>query len=88
VLLGGLGALIGALCYAELASAYPHAGGEYHVLRRAFGSLAGFLLGWSRLTVLQTGSIALLAFVAADYAVRLPPRRSARRRWPCRWSPH
>jgi len=72
-LIGGAIALIGALCYAELASAYPHAGGEYHVLQRAFGKFASFLLGWSRLTVLQTGSIALLAFVFADYAVRLLP---------------
>lgn len=72
-LIGGGVALIGALCYAELASAYPHAGGEYHVLQRAFGKFASFLLGWSRLTVMQTGSIALLAFVFADYAVRLLP---------------
>ena len=68
---GGLIALVGALCYAELASAYPHAGGEYHVLHRAFGGAAAFLLGWSRLAVLQTGSIALLAFVFADYAASL-----------------
>jgi amino acid transporter len=68
---GGLVALVGALCYAELASAYPHPGGEYHVLRRAFGGATAFLIGWSRLTVLQTGSIALLAFVFADYAASL-----------------
>ena len=70
---GGLIALVGALCYAELASAYPHPGGEYHVLRCAFGHSAGFMLGWARMTVMQTGSIALLAFVFADYAVRLLP---------------
>ena len=70
---GGLVALAGALCYAELASAYPHAGGEYHVLRHTFGPSTGFMLGWARMTVMQTGSIALLAFVFADYAVRLLP---------------
>jgi len=70
---GGLVALAGALCYAELASAYPHPGGEYHVLRYAFGQSTGFMLGWARMTVMQTGSIALLAFVFADYAVRLLP---------------
>ena len=70
---GGLVALTGALCYAELASAYPHPGGEYHVLRYTFGSSTGFMLGWARMTVMQTGSIALLAFVFADYAVRLFP---------------
>jgi basic amino acid/polyamine antiporter, APA family len=67
-LVGGAIALIGALCYAELASTYPHAGGEYFVLRRTFGPFVAFLLAWARLTVLQTGSIALLAFVFADYA--------------------
>src|SRR5688500_5830778 len=70
---GGLIALSGALCYAELASAYPHPGGEYHVLRYTFGNSTGFMLGWARMTVMQTGSIALLGFVFADYAVRLLP---------------
>jgi basic amino acid/polyamine antiporter, APA family len=75
---GGLVALTGALCYAELASAYPHPGGEYHVLRHTFGDSTGFMLGWARMTVMQTGSIALLAFVFADYAVRLFPGGDAR----------
>jgi amino acid transporter len=75
--IGGLVALTGALCYAELASAYPHPGGEYHVLRYTFGNSTGFMLGWARMTVMQTGSIALLAFVFADYAVRLVPGASA-----------
>src|SRR5688572_23534923 len=35
-LLGGVISLIGALCYAELATAYPSAGGDYHFLRRAY----------------------------------------------------
>jgi amino acid transporter len=34
--LGGAMSLIGALCYAELATAYPHVGGNYHYLMRAF----------------------------------------------------
>lgn len=66
--LGGLISLIGALCYAELASAYPDAGGDYHFLTRAFGPRLSFLFAWGRLTVIQTGSIALLAFVLGDYA--------------------
>ncbi|HJR15442.1 MAG TPA: amino acid permease [Gemmatimonadales bacterium] len=64
---GGLLSLIGALCYAELTSAYPNAGGEYHFLRRAFGSDLSFLFAWSRSSVIQTGSIAILAYVFADY---------------------
>ena len=68
---GGLISLIGAFCYAELASTYPHTGGEYHFVSRAFGPGLGFLLAWSRMTVLQTGSIALLTYVFADYAAPL-----------------
>ena len=70
-LLGGGISLVGALCYAELASAYPHAGGDYHYLQRAFGEEVGFLFAWARLVVIQTGSIALLAFVFGDYATQL-----------------
>jgi basic amino acid/polyamine antiporter, APA family len=68
---GGFVSLIGALCYAELAATYPSAGGEYHFLTRAFGARAGFLCAWSRLTVIQTGSIAILAFLVGDYGTSL-----------------
>jgi APA family basic amino acid/polyamine antiporter len=69
--LGGLVALAGALCYAELATAYPGSGGDYIYLTRAFGPLVGFLFAWTRLAVILTGNIAALAYVFADYAVRL-----------------
>ncbi len=65
---GGFISLMGALCYAELSSAMPDAGGEYHFLRRAFGPATGFFLSWGRMTVIQTGSIALVAFIMGDYA--------------------
>lgn len=70
-LLGGGMSFIGALCYAELATAYPHAGGNYYYLRRAFGRTCGFLFAWARMAVIQTGSIALLAFVFGDYTSQL-----------------
>ena len=70
---GGLLTLIGALCYAELGSTYPHAGGEYHYLTRAYGRGLGFLFGWGRMTVMQTGAIAAVAFVFGDYAAALLP---------------
>jgi APA family basic amino acid/polyamine antiporter len=66
--LGGLIALAGALCYAELASTYPHSGGDYHYLTRAFGRPLAFLFGWARISIIPTGSIALLAFAFGDYA--------------------
>ena len=72
-LAGGLISLIGALCYAEMASAYPSTGGDYHYLTRAFGRRVGFLFAWARLSVVQTGAIALLAFVLGDYAAQILP---------------
>jgi APA family basic amino acid/polyamine antiporter len=69
--LGGVVSLIGALCYAELATTYPHTGGDYHYLRRAFGPRLSFLFAWARLSVIQTGSMALLAFVFGDHATQI-----------------
>jgi amino acid transporter len=68
---GGVLMLIGALCYAELGSTYPHAGGEYHFLQRAWGPSVGVLFAWARGTVIQTGSIAAVAFVYGEYAQQL-----------------
>lgn len=65
--LGGLLSFVGALCFAELAAAFPDAGGDYHFLRRAYGLRLGFLFAWSRFAVIHTGSMALLAFVFGDY---------------------
>jgi basic amino acid/polyamine antiporter, APA family len=71
--MGGVVSLIGALCYAELAAAYPDAGGDYHFLNRAYGPSLGFLFAWARLAVIQTGSIAIQAFVIGDYTAALLP---------------
>jgi basic amino acid/polyamine antiporter, APA family len=70
---GGLVMLIGALCYAELGTTYPDSGGEYHYLSRAYGYPVGFLFAWARGTVIQTGSIAVVAFIYGEYAQHLIP---------------
>jgi amino acid transporter len=70
---GGVISLIGALCYAELGSAHPNAGGEYYFLSKAYGDWLGFLFAWARMTVIQTGAIAAIAFVFGDYASTLLP---------------
>ncbi|MDO8695013.1 MAG: amino acid permease, partial [Sheuella sp.] len=78
--LGGVISLAGALCYAELATTYPHAGGDYHFIARAFGKHISFLYAWAKATVINTGSIALLALVFGDYmskAFSLGPHSSA-----------
>jgi APA family basic amino acid/polyamine antiporter len=71
--LGGAISLAGALCYAELASAYPSAGGDYHYFTLSFGRGVAFLFAWARLMVIQTGSIVILAFVFGDYSAQLLP---------------
>ena len=70
---GALISLMGALCYAELATTYPHAGGDYHFLTRAYGKNISFLYGWAKAMVINTGSIALLAFVFGDYMTKVLP---------------
>jgi len=79
-LFGGVVSLCGALVYAELASRYPDTGGEYSFLARGWGKGVAFLFAWSRMTVIQTGAIAAVAFVFGDYAseiFRLPGNSSA-----------
>ena len=70
---GALISLMGALCYAEIATLYPHAGGDYHFLTRAYGKNVSFLYGWAKAMVINTGSIALLAFVFGDYMTKVLP---------------
>jgi amino acid transporter len=66
--LGGLISLCGALVYAELATRHPETGGEYAFLSRGLGRGVAFVFAWSRMTVIQTGAIAAVAFVLGDYA--------------------
>jgi amino acid transporter len=71
-IVGGVLCIVGAFCFAELATTYPRSGGEYVYLTRAFGPWAGFLFAWGQLLIVRTGaSIVPLAYVFADYAVKL-----------------
>ena len=73
--LGGLLTLTGVLCYAELGSRRPQAGGIYLYLREAFGMLPAFLFGWTMALINYPGSVAAVATTFADYfcqAVGLP----------------
>ena len=67
-IVGGLLSLIGALGYAELASAYPVDGGDYVYLTKAYGKWAGFLFGWIQLVIVRPGDIVVIAFAFAMYA--------------------
>jgi APA family basic amino acid/polyamine antiporter len=70
-IVGGIVSLCGALVYAELAARHPHSGGEYTFLQKAFGIDTAFLFAWGRMTVIQTGAIAAVAFVFGEYASQL-----------------
>jgi len=78
--LGGVVSLCGALVYAELATRHPDTGGEYAFLSRGMGRGVAFVFAWARMTVIQTGAIAAVAFVLGDYAseiLRLGEKSSA-----------
>jgi APA family basic amino acid/polyamine antiporter len=69
--LGGVMSLVGAFCFAELAAAYPHSGGDYVYLTRAFGAWLGFLFAWFQLVIIRAANIAMMAFVFVDYAASI-----------------
>jgi len=79
-LLGGLYALLGAVCVAELATSLPQAGGWTVYASRAFGARAGFLVGWSDWLAHCIG-LAWVATTAGEYGQLLlpdlPPRALA-----------
>lgn len=66
-LIGGLFAWFGAMCYAELSSLLPWAGGDYVFLRKAYSikgeSLVSFLFAWSQVLIIRPASIAVLALI-------------------------
>jgi amino acid transporter len=66
-LASGVLTLFGALIAAELASAYPHAGGVYVFLKESFSPAVGFLWGWAMFWTMHTGIIAVIATVFARY---------------------
>jgi hypothetical protein len=63
----GLLTAAGALCYAELTTRFPKAGGAYVFLREAFGTQAAFVYGWMSLLVVDPGITAALGIGLAQY---------------------
>jgi len=70
-LMAGLISLLGTLSNAELAAMMPQTGGQYLFLQRAYGPFVAFLYGWALFAVIQSGSIAALSYVFAEYATQL-----------------
>jgi APA family basic amino acid/polyamine antiporter len=69
--LGGCVALAGSLTYAELSRRRPHIGGQYAFLREAYHPAVAFLYGWSLLWVIQSGGMASVAVIFAQYFLKL-----------------
>ena len=74
---GGLVALCGAFAYAELGARFPKAGGQYVYLKDAWHPLAGFLYVWALLLIIETGAMAAVAIIFAEYLLRFLGRDTA-----------
>jgi len=68
--LGGAVAIIGGFVWAELASRFPHVGGQYVYLQRAYHPVVGFLYGIALLFIINGGSLAAVAILFASYVDR------------------
>jgi len=65
--IGGIATLLGAFCYAELVAMMPKSGGPYAYLKAAYPPVWTFLRGWAMFFVSETGAIAAVALVFAQY---------------------
>jgi len=78
--LGGMIALLGALCFSELATRHPRAGGKYVYAREAFGRRAAFVVGWIESVGVNGAAIAAIGVAGAEFLARLlswPASRTA-----------
>jgi APA family basic amino acid/polyamine antiporter len=70
---GGALAFAGAMAYAELATRFPRAGGEYVYLKESYGPLMAFLTGWTSFVAGFSGAIAATAVGCATFIGRFYP---------------
>lgn len=72
-LIAGVITLFGALTYAEIAGRLAQTGGLYAYLRSIYGRPVGYLFGWACFAVIQSASIASIAYVFAEAVFRIFP---------------
>src|ERR1700678_3913599 len=72
-IVGGVVAICGAFCYAELATMLPRSSGEYNFLRRIYHPAFGFVAGWLSATVGFAAPIALAAMAFGIYFKSIIP---------------
>lgn len=75
-IVGGVCAFCGGVAYAELATALPRSGGEYHYLTRIFHPSVGFLAGWVSITAGFAAPVAAGALAFAKYIHSIHPELS------------
>lgn len=61
--LAGIIVLFGALSIAELGAMFPDSGGPFSWLEKIYGKIISYLYGWTCFSIIQTASIASIAFV-------------------------
>lgn len=71
--IAGLMSLMAALCYAELGTSMPQAGGTYNYISKAYGPGIGFSMGITDFFISQSGSISALAVGFTTYFSLLVP---------------
>jgi APA family basic amino acid/polyamine antiporter len=82
--LAGVMTLFGALSIAEISGMFRDPGGQYIYFNRGYNRFIGYLYGWAVFIVIQTGSIASIAYVFSDslnYFVPLPRLPDAWEHW-------
>lgn len=70
---GGVIALFGALCFAELTTTYPDLGGDYGYLKRAYHRRVGFAFSWTAFWVIRPGNIGAMAMIFGKFAAKAIP---------------
>ena len=73
---GGVTALCGALCYAELGAALPRSGGEYNFLTEIYHPAAGYISGWVSATIGFAAPTALASITFGTYLSSIFPELS------------
>lgn len=77
--IGGVTSLVGALCFAEIGSRFPRAGGYYKVVAHCYHPMTAFLLNWAQILMQGAGS-AGVALIGAEYLLRVAGPQAAGRR--------
>lgn len=67
-IIAGLVTLFGALSNAEVASIISETGGQYKFFEAMYGHFFAWLYGWAMFIVVQSGSIASISYIFAEYS--------------------